>query len=330
MAEPRRPLSNLVRLAPLRLEDLPAHPDLLDTADTRTNRPDLATFVARVLDDGAAFLEPKEFGRTFKHQSTKSAPPAAAKVEVLTRNIEARDIEKVEWTNAGVGRRSQPETTGEYWVARKSIHRDVSSKSPAEPGSASWDEFVFGLRDDHSQHECDFTPTLYDARRVLEWEGPGLFAETRYSSVTAGVFEMCHAIPPPLQPRCFSVLVVTAGLDPDSFVAVTVPVHLAVDGGGGPGFYSTGRNVREGETAQRRKRVCMGVYAAVETVRRDPSAGAVEWTMATASDAKGHLPFWVQKMSVPGAVVKDVGLFMKWIRTVDVDAERAKKGRQTP
>ena len=36
--------------------------------------------------------------------------------------------------------------------------------------------------------------------------------------------------------------------------------------------------------------------------------------MATASDAKGWLPMWMQKLGVPGAVVKDVGLFIGWIR----------------
>ena len=39
----------------------------------------------------------------------------------------------------------------------------------------------------------------------------------------------------------------------------------------------------------------------------------IEWTMATASDAKGWLPMWAQKMGVPSAVVKDVGLFIKWV-----------------
>ena len=39
----------------------------------------------------------------------------------------------------------------------------------------------------------------------------------------------------------------------------------------------------------------------------------IEWIMATASDAKGWLPMWAQKMGVPGAVVKDVGLLIKWV-----------------
>lgn len=39
----------------------------------------------------------------------------------------------------------------------------------------------------------------------------------------------------------------------------------------------------------------------------------IEWIMATASDAKGWLPMWAQKLGVPGAIVKDVGLFVKWV-----------------
>ena len=35
--------------------------------------------------------------------------------------------------------------------------------------------------------------------------------------------------------------------------------------------------------------------------------------MATASDANGSLPMWIQKLGVPAAITKDVGFFMKWI-----------------
>ena len=42
--------------------------------------------------------------------------------------------------------------------------------------------------------------------------------------------------------------------------------------------------------------------------------GNIDWVMATASDAKGNLPMPMQKLGVPSAVVKDVGLFMEWIR----------------
>jgi hypothetical protein len=35
--------------------------------------------------------------------------------------------------------------------------------------------------------------------------------------------------------------------------------------------------------------------------------------MATASDAKGVLPRWVQAKAVPGQIARDVQLFIRWI-----------------
>lgn len=57
---------------------------------------------------------------------------------------------------------------------------------------------------------------------------------------------------------------------------------------------------------------CFRVYTSIERCKITPS-GDVEWMMATASDAKGNLPMAVQKLGVPGAIVNDVGFFIKWI-----------------
>ena len=54
------------------------------------------------------------------------------------------------------------------------------------------------------------------------------------------------------------------------------------------------------------------IYTSIEHAQILPDQN-IQWVMATASDAKGWLPMWMQKLGVPGAVVKDVGLFMKWI-----------------
>jgi hypothetical protein len=124
---------------------------------------------------------------------------------------------------------------------------------------------------------------------------------------------MCHAIPPPLQPRCFPVLVCTAATSETSFLAVTVPVDLESIAAS---FYSSGRNTTEGSDSQHRKKPVMGIYSAVETAYIDPD-GQIDWTMATASDAKGILPMFAQKLGLPGAIVKDVGFFLDWIPTVD-------------
>ncbi|KAI1614533.1 hypothetical protein EDD36DRAFT_230989 [Exophiala viscosa] len=314
MAQPQ--LSNLVRLAPLQVSDLPSHPDIPSAHG------DLATFLVSLLDDGTAFLSPSNFTQSFKPQSIKTSTPSAARVEIHTHSVPASSLAQVAWSESGGGKvaRSTPKNLGagaEHWFARRSVHKDISSKDPSSPGHARFAEFVYGLRDEHSKHEADFTPTLYDAHCVLDWNSAVQDLEQRggvgrYKTCTLGIYEMCHAIPPPLSPRCFSVLVATASVDEDSFVAVTVPVDLGVHG-----FYNSGKNVKEGKDARSRKQVCMGVYAAVEVVRRDHSEGEVEWVMATASDAKGNLPMWMQKMSLPGAIAKDVGLFLKWIKTVD-------------
>lgn len=149
---------------------------------------------------------------------------------------------------------------------------------------------------------------------------------------------MCHSLPGPLSPRCFPVLVLTASTSPTSFLAVTVPVDLSSLE---RAYYSTGRNVSHPDpdaSEQTRKKPVLGVYAAVETVRilgdgegetgrvgggvdgKEDDSAKIEWIMATASDTKGNLPMFLQKPNLPGAVAKDVGLFMKWIRTVDVDS----------
>jgi Protein of unknown function (DUF3074) len=150
---------------------------------------------------------------------------------------------------------------------------------------------------------------------------------------------MCHALPGPLNPRCFPILVLTAFISPTSVLAVTVPVNLLSPTPLPAAYYSTGRNLTDSSaTEQQRKKPVLGVYAAVETVRilsgpefkreNGTEDGRIEWTMATASDTRGNLPMFLQKPNLPGAVAKDVGFFMNWIKTVDVGEER--EGKDAP
>lgn len=64
-------------------------------------------------------------------------------------------------------------------------------------------------------------------------------------------------------------------------------------------------------------------YASIERVEllpppSDHSNRIVRWTMATASEAGGKIPQWVQRNwtlgGVPRAVVADVGLFIGWVK----------------
>jgi hypothetical protein len=132
------------------------------------------------------------------------------------------------------------------------------------------------------------------------------------------VYEMVHHIPFPLFNRAFPTLVVSAidssKTGTDSFIVVQIPVDLTAVP---MAVYSTGNNRKEGSTSRQKKKVVLGQYVSVErckVVKEDGSKdnGKVLWDMATASDAKGWLPMALQKLGVPGAVVKDVGFFIKW------------------
>lgn len=199
---------------------------------------------------------------------------------------------------------------GEAWFARRSRH-----PPRRETGTADWEEFDAGLRVEHSEKERMYTPDVYESYRVLDWAGElGDREVEAWREVDLCVYEMCHQLPFPLHPRVFSVLVATAktgsvgSLEGEGLIVVQVPVDISTLK---EAMYSNGRNEREGEAGLKRKRCATGMYTSVERAR--VTEGEVEWVMATASDAGGSLPMWAQKIGVPGAVVKDVGLFMKWV-----------------
>ena len=49
--------------------------------------------------------------------------------------------------------------------ARKSTHTNK-----ADTGTATWEEFDQGLRADHSEHEREYTPDVFDSFKVLDWD----------------------------------------------------------------------------------------------------------------------------------------------------------------
>jgi len=151
---------------------------------------------------------------------------------------------------------------------------------------------------------------------------------------------MAHSIPFPLNNRVFPVLVVRAltnhselyttkgspmndkehPTDPSEyargFVVAQIPIDLAELPAS---LYSSGRHRKDGDSAKKRANVTMGRYVSVERVKLSEDSNTktgrlIRWTMATASDAGGNLPMGLQKMGVPGAVIKDVGLFVGWSR----------------
>ncbi|KAK7745018.1 hypothetical protein SLS53_003253 [Cytospora paraplurivora] len=238
--------------------------------------------------------------------------------------------------------RTAADTTNEFWACRRSVHVDEPEK-----GTASWAEFVGCIRDLHAETEDAFTPNVLAHRTAVAWEGgsgapgQGQGQGLRDLVVEAGgiawgglglrIVEMKHKVPGPLKPRVFPVLQLVA-----TAVAAAAPVGGAGDGVTGADTATNGTtpgaardefivvsvtisDFAEGPLKSRaglsaEKGVVVGAYAAVERVRRLAGSGQkIEWLMATASDAKGILPMWVQTRAVPGQIAKDVGLFLGWI-----------------
>ncbi|KAI9880659.1 MAG: hypothetical protein M1830_001663 [Pleopsidium flavum] len=360
------PLGNLVRLLPLQLSELPAHPalakldqtaesdnrgardcingtypegdesvqhgNIIDAHQERSadysgysehqnqdrssyrgldqkSRPRLISFIKEILDQATSFVD-DSLSNTFAEDKEKSSSPAVAKVRLLKRNIDGQQLSRIPWSTSKVPRKIPLHTahTGEAWFARRSHHANH-----VQIGTADFSEFEQGLMVDHSKHEQEYTPDVFDAFPVLNWDAETLSNALTigefYSQIRMCIYEMCHKLPWPLSPRVFPVLVVTAKTDRSGFIVVQIPasVESLPDS-----FYSNGRNLHEGDSALKKKRPVLGVYTSIERCRILPDL-KIEWIMATASDAKGWLPMWAQKLGVPSAVVKDVGLFIKWV-----------------
>lgn len=299
----RPELGPLVRLHPIAASKLPAHPDLTPYQTSTDQLPDLSSFVSSVLAEAATFVTgyvPTAF--EIKSASKKS-PPSHATIQLLEHHLPASALPVEVRPQGGP-------VIAENWFARSSLHEDRQ-----EAGTGTWEEFEGALLDNHSQHEMDYTPDVFDAHRVLTWDDELSKLEGKVESwekVGMSIYEMAHKIPPPLTNRVFPVVIITAkntSKSPHSFIVVQIPVDIS---NVPSALYANGRHKTEGDTAQKKKDVTMGVYVSVERCEHEEN-GHVKWMMATASDAKGVLPMWMQKMGVPAAVVKDVGLLVDWL-----------------
>ncbi|KKY39894.1 hypothetical protein UCDDA912_g00047 [Diaporthe ampelina] len=303
----------LLRLAGLKSSQLPAA-----TASPQ----ELTPFITALLEEAVPFIDtaapraadftdpavpaPPASNTLWKPKGTKSHPDSTAKVELSERVVTAAEA-------------------NETWACRRSVHADEASR-----GTASWAEFADCIRDRHAETEDAFTPTVLAHRGAISWAEAAGAAPIEAGGIAWGRFglslvEMKHKIPPPLKPRVFPVLQLVASAVPggggavagaqrDEFVVVSVTVS----------DFATGQ-LKEKAGLSVEKGVVVGAYVSVERVRRLPGQGEdegkIEWIMATASDAKGVLPMFLQTKAVPGQIAKDVSMFLGWVAK-----ERAKNG----
>lgn len=142
-----------LRMRNLQPAELPQHPDLSELQTTGT-APEPRVFAQEVLTEARAFV--KEYWSKLSVKSaSKPSPPSTATVELLAKDISASELP------SGCSKES--------WFARKSIHENKKAT-----GTADWSEFESLLFDNHSQHESEYTPDIYDAHRVLDWDSTTL------------------------------------------------------------------------------------------------------------------------------------------------------------
>ncbi|KAG9236880.1 hypothetical protein BJ875DRAFT_503059 [Amylocarpus encephaloides] len=261
--------------------------------------PTIPSFVTSLLAESIPFIDgvaPKSGGATtWKVKGTPRAfPSSAAPVHLYEWTVPGKDLDQVEGMSQFSADRKD-----EYWCCRRSTHRNV-----AEKNTASWNEFVHNFKDRHAESEKAFTPTVIAARQALKWDTEGIEVEVsgeRWRNISIAVEEMTHKInPKPLKNRTFPVVQLTADLaGTEEFLVVSIPL---TDFDHSPYSEFT-----------KDKSLVVAAYASVERVRVLPSNGDVEWIMATASNAKGVLPQWMQNLAVPSAIAKDVEFFMSWV-----------------
>lgn len=284
MAEKYGPLVRLWGVHPSQLPGSSATPQ------------ELTPFLASLLQEALPFISsvPSSQSSTdspWKPKGIKTYPHSASPVHLFERTVPAAELAAV------VKEHHPPQVDAgklrdETWVLRRSVHEDA-----AAAGTASWGEWVRCFKDGHAEAEQAFTPSVLSTSLAQQWDCGGVEVElggARWGDWTLRLEASTHRMPAPLRNRVFPVLQATASArGRREFLVVQVAARDARDA----------RGAEDGTVR--------GAYSSVERLRE--TADGVEWTMGTASDARGVLPAWVQRMAVPGQVAKDVDMFLGWI-----------------
>lgn len=141
----------LIQLHPHPFTSLPSHPSLPQDS----SRPSLKSYTTTALHEALNHLHTLPTALK-TNPKQRNSPPSSAKVTLLHG-----------WRKPPVSEQnSNSNAEPEFWVARQSEHIDSAMR-----GSASWAEFVAGLREDHAEHEMEYTPSVAGVERLLEWKG---------------------------------------------------------------------------------------------------------------------------------------------------------------
>jgi Protein of unknown function (DUF3074) len=290
----------LVRLEGISINQLPPGAVTAATSSKSGSAAlDLKTFIKNAITEAVPFIDgvaPKSGGETTWRRKGSARRYAASDAAVYSyeRIVPGKELDKIPGMN-----QFSADRRDETWFCRRSCHRNA-----AEKGTGSWEEFVYHFKDHKYESEAAFTSAIIGAREAITWDTKGLSIEAhggRWVDIIMKVVEMKHKIDPkPLRNRIFPVLQLAASLaGAQELIVVSIPI---------PDIDKS----PHAEYAKEKNQV-IAAYSAVERMRVLPDSGEIEWIMATASNAGGILPQWLQNLAVPGQIAHDVGMFLVWI-----------------
>ena len=189
------PHEHLVRLEPLPVDCLPAHPALTQGSSEGEGRPTPVDFAREVLQQGDSVIrsllvaaQPQggrmgfEDGSTSRrrrrHRSTSwvrtgsKTSDGQTSIQTFRRQVHRAQLAAIAMagSNCAIARPAwdpnRRYSEGETWLSRVSVHDDDATRSD----TASWAEFVHGLKREHAKHEREYTPNVYASHQVLEWD----------------------------------------------------------------------------------------------------------------------------------------------------------------
>lgn len=165
----------------------------------------------------------------------------------------------------------------DFWVARFNIlDEDVTAKYGEKFDKLLIGDVPIDLKDNHTTHERKYIHQFYDFE-IKELNQDTYLIKTYYN------------IPFPFRKRNFHNLVHIVKKEDYSMV-----ISLSID----PKIFGHDNAF------------VVGNYTSIELVEKKD--GKLHWTMATSSNPNGHIPGFLTRMSLPGAISEDVPSFLQY------------------
>ncbi|OAX80009.1 hypothetical protein ACJ72_05669, partial [Emergomyces africanus] len=164
------PIPFLLHPAPHHPADIPAHPSIPNPfppsthGETADSHPPLPLFVQAALTQAREFITTTIPGKSFiADPKLRSSPPSSGQVQVSSGTIKHTGL---------TGKGAAADAKEDKWFARRTV-----LENRAVRGSASFQEFVDGLKDNHLLNEIEYEPKISAVDDIAKWDCSGVEGE---------------------------------------------------------------------------------------------------------------------------------------------------------